>query len=268
MIERHELDELLDFAVDAARAAGRVAMEWFGREVEVERKADATPVTVADREGEVLLRGRLADRCPDDGVIGEEFGVVEGESGRRWTLDPIDGTISFVHGVPLFCTLIGLLDGDRSVLGVIHLPAIDETIAAASGRGCRWTFRGETRPARVSSRVDLAKGTALMTDLGRLPGPDLGAAFARFRGAARIVRTWGDGYGHALVATGRAEAMVDPKMAPWDSVPLQPIVEEAGGRFTTLAGEPRPDGGSAISTNGVVHDRVLELLGGSSDGVT
>lgn len=260
MIERHELDELLEFAVDAARDAGRIAMEWFGREIEVERKADATPVTVADRRGEELLRERLADRCPDDGVIGEEFGVVEGETGRRWTLDPIDGTISFVHGVPLFCTLIGLLDGDRSVLGVIHLPAIDETIAAASGRGCRWTFRGETRTARVSTREDLSASTALMTDLGRLPGPDLGAAFARFRGSVRIARTWGDGYGHALVATGRAEAMIDPTMAPWDSVPLQPIVEEAGGRFSTLSGEPRPDGGSAISTNGVVHDRVLELL--------
>ncbi|MDX1660981.1 MAG: inositol monophosphatase family protein [Gemmatimonadota bacterium] len=263
MIERHELDELLEFAVDAARAAGRIALEHFGGEVEVERKADATPVTVADRKGEELLRERLADRCPDDGVIGEEFGVVEGETGRRWTLDPIDGTISFVHGVPLFCTLIGLLEGNRSVLGVIHLPAIEETVAAASGRGCRWTFRGETRTARVSERAELADSTALMTDLGRLPGPDLGGAFARFRGAARIVRTWGDGYGHALVATGRADAMVDPEMAPWDSVPLQPVVEEAGGRFTTLAGEARPEGGSAISTNGRLHDRVLELLGGS-----
>lgn len=260
MIERHELRELLDFAVDAARTAGDVAMEWFGGEVEVERKADATPVTIADRKGEEILRERLADRCPDDGVIGEEFGVVEGETGRRWTLDPIDGTISFVHGVPLFCTLIGLLDGDRSVLGVVHLPAIDETIAAAAGCGCRWTFRGETRVPRVSSVGTLEAGLALATDFGRLPGADLGRAFARFRGAVRLARTWGDGYGHALVATGRAEVMIDPAMAPWDSVPLQPIVEEAGGRFTTLDGEPRPDGGSAVSTNGLVHDRVLGLL--------
>lgn len=262
MIERHELEELLDFAVDAARAAGRVAMEWFGGDVEVERKADATPVTAADRAGEELLRERLADRCPDDGVIGEEFGVAEGETGRRWTLDPIDGTISFVHGVPLFCTLVGLLVGDRSVLGVVHLPALEETVAAAAGCGCRWTSRGETRIARVSSIEALESGLALATDFGRLPGPDLGVAFARFRGSVRIARTWGDGYGHALVATGRAEAMVDPRMAPWDSVPLQPIVEEAGGRFTTLAGERRPDGGSAVSTNGLVHDRVLGLLAG------
>lgn len=262
MIEPHELDELLAFAVDAARGAGEVAMEWFGTGVEVERKSDATPVTVADRRGEEWLRERIANRCPLDGIVGEEFGAEEGSSGRRWILDPIDGTISFVHGVPLFCTLVALLDGDDAALGVVRLPAIDETVYAAVGRGCRWDFRGETRAARVSELGGLDDALVLATDFGRLPGEDLGAAFARFRGAVRVARTWGDGYGHALVATGRAEAMIDPKMAPWDSAPLMPIVEEAGGRFTTLEGEARPVGGSAISTNGIVHDAVLALLAG------
>lgn len=262
MIEPHELDELLDFAVDAARGAGAIAMEWFGTDLEVERKPDATPVTVADRGAEEWLRDRIAERCPLDGVVGEEFGTSNGESGRRWILDPIDGTISFVHGVPLFCTLVAMLDGDDAVLGVVHLPAIEETVAAASGRGCTWTFRGETRPARVSDADDLAEALVLATDFGRLPGPDPGAAFGRMRSAVRIARTWGDGFGHALVATGRAEAMIDPVMAPWDSAALQPILEEAGGRFTTLAGEARPVGGSGISTNGRVHEALLALLVG------
>lgn len=257
MIETHELAELRAFAVDAARAAGRSVMRHFGGgEIAVERKDDGSPVTIADRAGEELLRARLADRCPDDGILGEEFGVVDGSSGRRWTLDPIDGTVSFVHGVPLFGTLVGLLEGDRAVLGVIHLPALGETVHAAEGLGCLWEREGGSREARVSTAGTLAGSAVLATDFGRLPDD----AFARLRAAASPLRTWGDCYGHALVATGRAAAMIDPRMHPWDSVPLQPVVEEAGGRFTTLAGEPLPDGGSAVSTNGRVHEALLALL--------
>lgn len=262
MIERHEIEDLLAFALDSARVAGRSALASFGRsDLSIERKADATFVTDADRRGEEILRGRLADRCPEDGVIGEEFGVEEGTSGRAWTIDPIDGTFAFVHGVPTWCVLIALLEGGRSVLGVVHLPALGETVYAARGLGCT-RVRGEDppEPARVSGVAALGDALVLATDFGRLPGPDLGAAFARLRRAAGSLRTWGDGWGHALVATGRAEAMVDPRMAPWDSAPLQPIVEEAGGQFTTLAGDAVPTGGSAISTNGAVHREVLAVL--------
>ena len=231
----------------------------------IERKSDSSFVTDADRRGEEILRARLADRCGDDGVIGEEFGVVDGSTGRSWTLDPIDGTFAFVHGVPTWCVLIALLDGDRSVLGVIHLPALGETVYAGRGLGCRWVRGGEAPvPARVSDVDALPRALTLATDLGRLPGSDLGTAFARLRAAVGELRTWGDGWGHALVATGRAEAMIDPRMAPWDSAPLQPIVEEAGGRFTTLAGEAVPAGGSAVSTNGALHDAVLRVLAGAS----
>ncbi|MDX1623447.1 MAG: inositol monophosphatase family protein [Gemmatimonadota bacterium] len=261
MIDPAELAELRAFAVDAARAAGRITLRYFGGDLAVEEKPDATPVTVADRRAEELLRERVADRCPADGIVGEEFGVVEGTSGRRWTLDPIDGTIAFVHGVPLYGVMVGLLDGDESVLGVVHHPALGETVSAARGLGCaRERSGGDAVEARVSEEGDLARAMVLATDFGRLPGPDLGVAFVRLREAAGELRTWGDCWGHGLVATGRAEAMIDPRMKPWDSVPLQPIVEEAGGRFTTIEGEARPDGGSAISTNGRVHDRVLDIL--------
>jgi histidinol phosphatase-like enzyme (inositol monophosphatase family) len=261
VIEPAELDDLLAFAVDAARAAGRLTLARFGGLQAFDLKSDLSPVTAADREAEEFLRGRLEDRCPRDGVIGEEYGVVEGESGRRWTLDPIDGTRAYARGVPLYGVMIGLLDGDDAVLGVVHLPALHETVAAAMGRGCEWYREGVPAiPARVSAIAPLAESLVLMTDLRRLPGPDLGRAFERLGAAAHTLRTWGDCWGHVLVATGRAEAMVDPKMSPWDSVPLQPIVEEAGGRFSTLAGEPIPAGGSAISTNGLVHDETLALL--------
>lgn len=261
MIERGELEDRLAFAIDIAHAAGEVTLGYFGGVFETERKADTSFVTAADRAAEELLRARLLDRYPADGIIGEEYGVADGTSGCRWTVDPIDGTFGFVHGVPLYGVLIGLLDGDRAALGVVHLPALEETVAAARGFGCRWTRAGrELGPARVTATAGLGDALVLATDLDRLPGADLGAAFARLRGAVDHLRTWGDCWGHALVATGRADAMLDPRMKPWDSVPLQPIVEEAGGRFSTLAGEAVPAGGSAVSTNGHVHDALLNLL--------
>lgn len=255
MIDRSELAELRAFAVEAARAAGRITLEIFGTACSFDTKADGSPVTDADRRAEALLRERISARCPADGVLGEEFGAEDGSSGRRWTVDPIDGTISFVHGVPLYGVLVGLLAGDEAVLGVIHLPALDETLAAVRGGGCSWWRRGDATIARVRPDAELAHGLVLCTDVFRL---DHGAG--RIGERAGRLRTWGDCYGHALVATGRADAMIDPRMSAWDSVPLLPIVEEAGGRFTTLDGERLAAGGSAISTTGPFHDELIELL--------
>ena len=259
MIGPAELAELRAFAVDAARAAGRITLESFGPPQCFDTKPDGSPVTDADRRAEALLRERIADRCPRDGILGEEFGVSQGESGRQWTVDPIDGTASFIHGVPLYGVLIGLLDGDESALGVIHLPALDETVAAARGVGCDWWRHGASpRTAGVHPTERLDRALVLCTDFSRLDEP--GEALERLAARAGRLRTWGDCYGHALVATGRADAMIDPRMSPWDSVPLQPVVEEAGGCFTTLTGERRPAGGSALSTNGPLHDALLDLL--------
>ena len=256
-----ELADLSAFALDMAQAAGRLTLARFGGIQPFELKSDRSPVTAADREAEEFLRGRLEDRCPRDGVIGEEFGVTDGESGRRWTLDPIDGTRSFARGVPLYGVLIGLLDGDEAVLGVVHLPALRETVVAARGLGCEWHRpAGPSVPAHVSAVSRLADALVLSTDFARLDPEDPGRPFGRLAAAAGLVRGWGDCWGHVLVATGRAEAMIDALMSPWDSVPLQPIVEEAGGRFTTLAGVPDPVGGSAVSTNGLVHEELQCFL--------
>lgn len=267
MIDPAELVELRAFAIDAARAAGRITLEAFGSSQTFDTKPDGSPVTDTDRRAEELLRRRIAERSPRDGILGEEFGGEAGGSGRTWTVDPIDGTVSFVHGVPLYGVLIGLLDGAEAVLGVIHLPALDETLAAVRGGGCEWTRGGsDPRPGRVRETTRLDRALVLCTDVSRLGS--VRGGLERLTAHVGRLRTWGDCYGHTLVATGRADAMIDPRMSPWDSVPLQPVVEESGGRFTTLAGEPRPDGGSAVSTNGMLHDVVLALIAADSDPAT
>lgn len=243
------LDEL-DVAVAAAREAGSVTLEWFRAGPEVERKADGSPVTVADREAERVLRERLLARFPDDGVLGEEAGEEAGSSGRRWILDPIDGTRSFIHGVPLYGVMVGLEAGGEAVVGVLHFPALAETVAAARGRGC--SLNG--KPCRVSNAGELS--TALVVTSGDAgsagAGPGLGARVAgicRLAERAGTFRTWGDCYGYALVASGRAAAMLDPVVNIWDAAAVRPVIEEAGGVFTDWAGNPSHTSGHVIATN-------------------
>jgi histidinol phosphatase-like enzyme (inositol monophosphatase family) len=246
------LSELTEFAVQLARRAGEVTLEYFRHGVEADLKADGTPVTAADRGAEELLRREIGARFPADGIVGEEFGADAGESGRVWILDPIDGTRSFVHGVPLYGVLVGLEIGGETALGVIHLPALGETVWAYSGGGCWWNGAR----AGVSQVGELGRGLVTTSDVptdGRLD---------RLFAAAGLRRTWGDCYGYALVATGRAEAMIDPVVAVWDVAAVKPIIEEAGGRFTDLHGRSGIRGGSAVGTNGLVHDAVLGLVKG------
>lgn len=245
-----DLQDTLRFAIEVSRAAGEVTLGHFG-EVEVERKADATPVTRADREAEVLCRRRIEARFPADGLLGEEYGETRPGASRRWLIDPIDGTRSFVHGVPLYGVLLALeIDGD-AVLGVIHFPALRETVAAADGMGCWWN----DRRARVSEVATLERALALSSDV------------EAFRDAWELAercemgRTWGDCYGHALVATGRAEAMLDPVLAPWDAAALLPVIREAGGVFTDWSGLTTHLGGSGLATNARLAGEIRELLG-------
>ena len=254
--------DLLDFAVDAAGEAAAATLRFFGSDaLGLETKDDGTPVTRADKEAEEILRARVALACPEDGILGEEFGEEEGRSGRRWIVDPVDGTKSFARGVPLYGTLLGLEEDGHAVLGVIVLPALNEVVYAARGEGAWWR-RGEEdpRPARVSA-VDRLDDALLCTTgtrgFERASRPEL---HARLVGACGLTRGWGDCYGHALVATGRAEAMVDPIVAVWDCAPLQPILEEAGGAFFDLAGEATHAGGSGISTNGALAGAFRELV--------
>lgn len=248
--------ELLEAAESFAREAGQVTLRYFGQVLDAESKADGTPVTRADREAEELLRRRIEDRFPSHGILGEELGETRPEARVRWILDPIDGTRSFMQGVPLYGVLIGVeVDGAPEV-GVLHFPALDETVAAATGLGCRWSGR----PASVSGVERIEEAVVLTTDVERILEGPVGAGWRRLGRRARLARTWGDCYGHCLVATGRAEAMVDPVLADWDAAPLLTVVREAGGTFTDLSGEETVRGGSGVSTNGRLHAEVLEIL--------
>ncbi len=250
--------DLLEEAVELAWGAGELTLRWFGADdLEVQTKSDATPVTIADRQAEEHVRSELARRHPNDGIIGEEDGVREGSSGRRWVVDPIDGTYGFIHGVPLYCTLLAVLDEHGPLVGVIHLPALGETVYAGRGLGCFHHRRGlALQPARVNTHPTLA-GSAIMTSgIGNWPPGRLD----RLHHAGVKVRTWGDGYGYALVATGRVEAMVDPEMSVWDRAPLPVIMTEAGGRFSTVDGRDDLWGGSGVASNGRLHDDLLALL--------
>jgi len=250
------LDELLELALEAARDAGEVALRYFERDVHVEWKSDQTPVTVADREGERLLRAKIEERFPDHGIVGEEFGVVRDHAPYRWILDPIDGTQSFIRGVPLWGVMIGVEQDGEPVLGVVHFPALKETVWARAGGGAWWNGKR----ARVSSVARLEDATLLTTDTRLFGEAGLRAVFDRLRARVKFERTWGDCYGHALVATGRADIMLDPIMSEWDACALLPILEEAGGRFSDWSGVRTVRGGNAISTNGLLFEPVISVL--------
>jgi histidinol phosphatase-like enzyme (inositol monophosphatase family) len=208
----------------------------------------------------------IRERFPDDAVLGEEFGELPGCSGRRWILDPIDGTKAFVYGVPLFGVLVGLEENDVPVLGVVYLPALEEMVYAARGRGCWWLPAGRPpgslpRSARVTAVISLAESLVLTNSYEYFAKTGRTAACERLHQSARYSRGWADCYGHILVATGRAEVCVDPQMNIWDGAPLLPILTEAGGTFTDWKGQPTIRGGDGISTNGRVLAEVLRVLG-------
>ncbi|HEY0099716.1 MAG TPA: inositol monophosphatase family protein [Pyrinomonadaceae bacterium] len=251
--EQIELEELLEFAVSLARGAGDITLRHFRQPFTPDRKADGSFVTQADREAERFIRSRIEEKFPRDAVLGEEEAARAGSSGRRWIIDPIDGTYAFVHGVPLYGVLIGLEIAEEACLGVVNLPALGEIVYAARGVGCFWN---DAR-ARVSATSSLADALLLSTDFGTCERYGFGAAARRLEQSAGARRTWGDCYGHVLVATGRAEVMLDPVMNVWDCAPLLPILEEAGGTFTDWNGERTIQGGNAISTNGLLLEAVL-----------
>ena len=252
-----ELKELLEFSVVLARGAGDITLNYFRKQPETSTKSDGSYVTIADREAEAYLRGQINERFPDDGILGEEEGETEGRSGRRWILDPIDGTFAFVHGVPFYGVLIALeIDGEMSV-GVINMPALGEIVSAAQGCGC--FLNGEL--TRVSTTAKLEEALLLCTDFRAAAYHGFGRAVDFLQRTAKTSRTWGDCYGYVLVATGRADVMLDPVMNLWDCAPLLPIMEEAGGTFTDWRGVRTVDGGNAIATNKLLFDEVMQLIG-------
>lgn len=245
----------LDTALALLREAGDRTLRWFqSRALEVTRKVDGTPVTAADRDAERFLRERLAEAFPGDGVLGEEEGPTAGTTGRRWIIDPIDGTKAFTCGVPLYSNLLALEDEHGIAVGVVNLPALGETVWAGRGLGC-WSERGR---AAVSDHPTLDGAYVMSSSFSTWPAGRVAALEA----AGAVLRTWGDGYGYALVATGRVAAMVDPVVAPYDIGPMPVLLSEAGGRFTDLAGEDTIESGSGVASNGHVHDQLLTILQG------
>lgn len=255
-----DLRSRMEFASELARAAGALTLRYFQTELQVERKADLSPVTAADRASEQLIRDRIAAAFPEDGILGEELGEQPGRSKRRWVVDPIDGTKSFVQGVPLYGVLIGLEGPEGAELGVVHLPALGELVCAARGEGCFWNGR----PARVSAVAELSEACLSYTGAVNFEqaGPGAAAAWERLKRTTRIQRGWGDCYGHILVATGRAEAMLDPVLSVWDCAPLLPILEEAGGTFTDWSGRRTIRGGSGVSTNKRIFEPLFDVIRG------
>ena len=255
------LQDRLDFAVAIAREAGEITLQYFRQEgLAVDRKSDDSPVTIADRRAEEHLRGRIREGYPDDAILGEEFGEVAGSSGYRWILDPIDGTKSFIHGVPLYGTLVAVEHGGEGALGVIMIPALDECVYAAKGLGA-WYTRGSVSPVRaqVSKCARLNEGLFLTSEVICFEQVGRQEAYSRLQAAARLTRTWGDCYGFMLVAMGRAEVMIDAYLSLWDAAALQPILEEAGGSFTDWQGNPTIQSGEAVATNGAIRDEVLAI---------
>lgn len=236
---------LLAAAQTVARLAGDAAFAHYRGALAVETKGDGSPVTVADREAERHAREWIAKRFPDDGIQGEEFGESHGTSGRTWILDPIDGTKSFIRGVPLWGSLVAVAEGPAILAGAAAFPALGEELSAASGEGCWWNGQR----AHVSRTSTLAGATVLVTDERAFRSAALRDGWRTLTGEAAVARTWGDCFGYLLVATGRAEVMVDPVVNPWDIACFLPIIEEAGGVFTDLAGVRSIHGGSAIATN-------------------
>jgi histidinol phosphatase-like enzyme (inositol monophosphatase family) len=249
------LREFLEFAIGAAWQAGRQTLAHYQTGVAAQRKIDRSLVTIADRDAEELLRRLIASRYPDHAIVGEEFGDDHRPATHRWIIDPIDGTNTFVRGVPFYGVLIALVIDDEPVVGVTYFPALDDMIAAAKGLGCHWNGRR----THVSAVTRLAEACIAYTDT-RDVRERLGDDWGALQEATALQRGWGDCYGHCLVATGRADVMLDPRMNPWDCAALIPILQEAGGRFTDWKGRAVIDGGDAVSTNGALHEAILERL--------
>jgi histidinol phosphatase-like enzyme (inositol monophosphatase family) len=246
----------LEAVREAARIASREAMRHYRAGVAVESKPDGSPVTLADRQAERVVRDWIEARFPGDGILGEELGHARPEAPRQWVIDPIDGTKSFVRGVPLWGSLVAIREGDTVLAGAACFPAVEEELAAAPGRGCWWNGAS----CAVSRIDDLAEATVLATDERFAGEPERREGWARLASRAGVSRSWGDCFGYLLVATGRAEVMVDPVMSPWDAAALQPIIEEAGGVFTDWRGTRTAFGGDAIATNAALAEVVRETL--------
>jgi myo-inositol-1(or 4)-monophosphatase len=252
----------LNFALQMASDASALILRYYQTgDLAVESKADESPVTIADRGAEQLMRRMLGERFPEDGVLGEEFDDLPSRNGYRWILDPIDGTKAFIHGVPLFGTLIGVEHQGRMVAGVCAFPALQEVVYAAEGGGCWWKIGGqEPRRTFASTQSDLSKARLMVTEPSAWKKCGRSVVLNQLMDQIRLARGWGDCYGHALVATGRAEIAADPMMSAWDIAALIPILRESGGYCVDWKGQETITGGDGVSVVPALREQVLAIL--------
>ena len=246
----------MDAVAEVARVAGDIAKRYYGGNPETRTKKDGSPVSVADINAERAAREWIELRFPEDGILGEELPSVRERATRRWIIDPIDGTYTFLQSVPLWGTLVAVAEGESVIAGAAYFPALEETIVAARGEGCWWNGSR----AAVSTVSELAQARLVTTD-ARFPRDETRRErWTRLQDSARTMRTWGDCYGYLLVATGRADIMVDDVISDWDGAAFMPIITEAGGTFTDWRGRATPFGGDAIATNAKLGTIVREIL--------
>jgi myo-inositol-1(or 4)-monophosphatase len=251
-----DLNNIHQVAIDIARLGGENTLRYYQKNIEIKHKQDYSPVTIADRETEQIMREAIKKRFSDHGILGEEHGTYQPESPVQWILDPIDGTKSFIHGVPFYTTLVAVLYRDKPVSGVIFAPALDELCEAAKGEGAR--LNGKS--CAVRSCQSLQDATFLTTDVTSQSEYNFGEPFNQLLQKTALHRTWGDAYGHMMVATGRADIMFDAIQNIWDAAPLLPILQEAGGVFCDVNGEETIQTGNGISCSRELIDEVLELF--------
>ncbi len=248
---------MLEYLNELVEKAGQLTLRYFRKDIDIELKKDMSPVTIADRETECFLRAEIAKHFPNDRIIGEEMGVMgTGESDRIWIIDPIDGTKAFIAGVPIFGVQIAVKENGKIIAAAVGLPALKEKVVAERGKGCWWN---EVR-CHVSKTEKLSDAILLTTDILDIEDYGRKPAWDDLIRKVKFVRTWGDCYGHVLVATGRAEIMFDPIMAQWDCAPFPVILEEAGGHFYDFRGGQNIDENGFISVNAALSDEVMKIV--------
>jgi histidinol phosphatase-like enzyme (inositol monophosphatase family) len=252
---KESLRTYLDFAVEACTEAGKITLEYFQHNPEMELKQDLSPVTIADKRSEEKIRSMITKYFPDHTVIGEEFGITNSESRNRWYIDPIDGTKAYVQGVPIYGVMLGLEIDSEFIVGVVNFPALGEIAAAARGEGCYWNAKraSVSSTTNLDSALFVHSGSEYFIQTGRAN------AYAEFVNATAWQRTWGDCYGHILVATGRADLCVDPILNSWDAAALIPILNESGGTFTDWHGTVTPHAREGISSNQILLPAILSI---------
>jgi len=247
--------EFKDFTNHLANISGKIIRNYFRADINIESKADDSPVTIADRKAEEVMREEIMKTYPEHGIIGEEFGNCNESAEYKWTLDPIDGTKSFICGALSFGTLIGLLRNGKPILGAINHPVLNELLIGDNNTA---EINGTKTELRVCN--NLSKSVLLTTDHLNIGKYQNQKSFEELIRKVKLYRNWGDCYGYYLVATGYADIMIDPIMSVWDSLPLIPIIKGAGGLITDYRGNDPVGGSSIIAASVEIHNEVINIL--------